>query len=139
LVNAVQVLADNIPGKNWVRIDMYDSKNGPILGEFTQFSSNGNATPLDGCVMSYLFIAYSEQYGGWTDDAATLSRLKDKVGNFKNELGIDQVIGISAAEMAFFHRSNMDFFSLEAREWYQYNVMQKCQKVMEAQHEFYQK
>lgn len=139
LANAVQVLADNIPGNNWVRIDMYDSKDGPILGEFTPFSSNGKTTPLDGCVMSYLFIAYSEQYGGWTDDAATASRLKDKVGDFRNELGIDRVISISAAEKTLYHQSNMGFFSPEAHEWYQSNILRKCQKVMAAQYEFHHK
>ena len=58
--DAVQVLANNIPGKHWIRNDMHDGEDGPILGDFTPFSSNGRATSLDSCAMSYLFDAHAD-------------------------------------------------------------------------------
>ena len=39
--NAVRTLAEGM-GKEWIRIDMFDSKDGPVLGEFTPFSTAGH-------------------------------------------------------------------------------------------------
>ena len=55
---------------------LYDSKDGPILGEFTPFSALGKADPLPSCVMSYLFTAHAK-HGGLTDDA-DLAELEDE-------------------------------------------------------------
>ena len=70
LSDSVQLLASNI-GLSWFRIDMFDSKHGPVLGEFTTIGAMGKHLPLQGCVMSYLFIAHSK-HAGFIDDTETL-------------------------------------------------------------------
>ena len=104
---------------------MFDSKDGPVLGEFTPFSANGKADPLPSCVMSYLFVAHSK-HAGLTDDAKTLSSVEKHLGKKANT----EVLN---------HPDNFDFSPPEAYEWLQHEELIKCKKVMDAQHELNQK
>lgn len=123
LMNAVRILASKV-SKNWIRIDMYDSKDGPILGEFTPFSALGKADPLPSCVMSYLFTAHAK-HGGLTDDADTIRALKQGLGLKQSDVPEDQ----DQKEDKF------DFYPPEAQEWKQYKQISKCNMVMKAQQE----
>lgn len=69
-MNAIRKVASKA-SKNWLRIDMYDSKNGPVFGEITPWSTNGLAAPRASCAMSYLFTAHAYN-NGYLDDAATI-------------------------------------------------------------------
>ena len=129
LKDAVQILASNA-GPNWIRIDMFDSKHyGPVLGEFTPFSTNGYGPPLTKCVMSYLFIAHAE-HGATNDDSDLLHVLTNDVIKFKDMLRMKNKT--KAARL----NSTFDFYPPQAREWLQFDEMTKCKKVMEAQREF---
>mmetsp|Transcript_6609 Transcript_6609/g.14966 ORF Transcript_6609/g.14966 Transcript_6609/m.14966 type:complete len:509 (+) Transcript_6609:90-1616(+) len=125
LADAVQTLASSA-GENWIRIDMFDSKDGPVLGEFTPFSHNGNVQPLVGCVMSYLFIAHAEHGDESTDDAEFISKRED-VRELKKKLRMKKQTDLPI------EHANVDFYPPEAREWLQYDELTKCKKVMEAQ------
>ena len=76
MLRAVETLASKAGG-NWMRVDMYRSPAGPVLGEFTPFSSAGKAVGMDGCVLSYLFVRHAVAVGR-NDDAATLDRIVNK-------------------------------------------------------------
>lgn len=106
--------------KNWLRIDMYDSINGPVFGEITPWSSNGLAAPRASCVMSYLFTAHAYNNED-LDDAATVNELKRKFGleTFNSSGNHDD-----------------EFHPPEANQWKTYTQMEKCNKVMKAQEEF---
>ena len=123
LMDAVQILASKA-SKNWIRIDMYDSKDGPILGEFTPFSTDGRADPLPSCVMSYLFTTHAK-HGGLTDDAETIRALKQGLGLNQGD----------APEEQDQEEDKFDFYPPEAQEWKQYKEISKCKMVMEAQQE----
>ena len=85
LKDAVQILASNA-GPNWIRVDMFDSKHyGPVLGEFSPFSTKGQGEPLNSCVMSHLFIVHAE-HGGPNDDSDLLHDLMIDVIKFKDML-----------------------------------------------------
>lgn len=122
MTDAVRILASSVD-KNWIRIDMFDSRNGPTLGEFTPYSTHGKESPLVDCVMSYLFIAHSEHHGGLSDDAVTVKESPIAI-DVKNELKIHSSTG---------QPDPVDFFPPEAKEWEQYDQLEKCKKVMEAQ------
>jgi len=119
MINAVKKVASKA-SRNWLRIDMYDSKNGPVFGEITPWSNNGYAAPRASCVMSYLFIAHAYNNKD-LDDAATVDEVKRKVG-----LDTDYIR---------YHRDD-EFHVPEAREWKRYTQMEKCNKVMKAQEEW---
>ena len=119
MINAVRKVASKA-SKNWLRIDMYDSKNGPVFGEITPWSNNGQATPRASCVMSYLFTAHAYHNKG-LDDAATVDEVKRKFG-----LDTDYTIDYRDDE----------FHIPEAHEWKRYTQMEKCNKVMKAQEEW---
>ena len=124
--DAAQTLADSI-GPNWMRIDMYDSTHGPVLGEFTPFSGNGKGEPFFKCVMSYLFIAHAE-HGAPNDDSDLISKsLLNDANEFKAR---------SRMKNRAKHSNNgtFDFYPPEAREWLEFDEMTKCKKVMAAQH-----
>ena len=104
-------------------------KNWPVLGEFTPFSHNGRVQPLNGCVLSYLFVAHAEHGGGSTDDAELMRKLKD-VRELKHKLGME-----NQTDLSIEHDVKFDFYPPEAREWSKYDELTKCKKVMEAQHE----
>ena len=83
MIDAVRVLASSL-GENWVRIDMYDSKDGPVFGKITPYSTNGKAVPLVQCLMFYLFTVHAG-HGGLIDDTATVDK-SGPVKEFKNKL-----------------------------------------------------
>jgi len=127
LKDAVQILASSA-GPNWIRVDMFDSKHyGPVLGEFTPFSSKGHGEPLESCVMSHLFIVHAE-HGGPNDDSDLLHDLMIDVIKFKDMLRMKNEPKAS--------RSTFDFYPPQAHEWLELDEMTKCKKVMEAQREF---
>jgi len=134
MMDAVRVLANSV-GENWIRIDMYDSKEGPVLGEFTPYSTNGKAVPLVDCVMSYLFTAHAG-HGGMIDDAATVDG-SEPLKTFKNKLKME--IEFPTEHPKPIHDGGFGTFPIEADEWKQYGEVEKCNKVMEAQHELDQK
>ena len=53
---------------------MFDSKDGPMLGEITPFSKNGLEKPLTGCIQSYMFIQHAVHSRVSDDARLTLSR-----------------------------------------------------------------
>jgi len=119
-MDAVGKLASKA-SKNWLRIDMYDSKNGPVFGEITPWSGIGNAAPRAGCVMSYLFTAHAYKNGD-LDDAATVNEVKKKFGlntHFNTSNNHDD-----------------EFYPPEAHQWRKYTQMEKCNEVMKAQEEW---
>ncbi|KAL9190958.1 hypothetical protein ACHAXT_000664 [Thalassiosira profunda] len=130
---AVQTLIRDI-GPDWMRVDMYDGKRGPTLGEFTPFSSSGKALPLDSCVMPYLFIAHAER-GEATDDAKTM-REAEGIGEAKAWLGLQ---GAGSWWNRWRGRSNVGFSPKEVNRWNGYDELQKCKAVMEAQSELERK
>jgi len=119
MMDAVRKVASNA-SKNWLRIDMYDSKNGPVFGEITPWSNNGQASPKASCVMSYLFTAHAYKNEG-LDDAATVNEVKKK-------FGLD-TINIS-------DDVDNEFYPPEAHQWRSFTQMAKCNKVMKAQEEW---
>ena len=127
--DAVQILADNL-GPNWMRIDMYDSSHGPVLGEFTPFSAKGKGEPLQKCIVSYLFIRHAE-YGAVDNDDRDLihDSLLDDAIKFKNmtRMKTDEV----RAKTGLTDGSTFEFQPPEAGEWLQLDEMTKCKKVME--------
>ena len=129
--DAVQALASNI-GPNWIRIDMFDSKDhGPVLGEFTPSSTDGQASPLDGCVMSYLFIVHADYNGEpGSDDAANIRQLNESdVDEFKKKLRIPKT-HTKGGDMK---QSRFDFYPTAALEWSLHDELTKCEIVMQAQ------
>ena len=133
--DAVGTLARDI-GHDWMRIDMYDGKDGPVLGEFTPFSSSGKSGPLDSCVMTYLFVARAER-GEATDDIETLRKAKN-VTEAKAWLGLNETV--RSKEEHRRGRSNVGIFlPAEVRKWNEYDQLAKCKAVMEAQRELRQK
>ena len=131
--NAVRTLAEGM-GKEWIRIDMFDSKDGPVLGEFTPFSTSGHGVGLDSCVMSYLFVAHAEHAGVDSDDLRTLDKLK-RIDELKRKLNIGQMNDDLSRKQ---NRSALDQKGIvtaipEARDWMQYDELTKCKMVMEAQ------
>ena len=119
MLKAVRKVASNA-SKNWLRIDMYDSKNGPVFGEITPWSNNGQAAPRASCVMSYLFTAHAYKNGD-LDDAATVNEVKKR-------------FGLDTYNTTDNHDD--EFHTPEARQWRSYTQMEKCNKVMEAQEEW---
>jgi len=73
MIDTVQKLAAFLR-QDYLRIDMFDSKDGPMLGEFTQFHSNGLDLPLAGCIQSYMFIQHAVHSRVSDDARFTLSR-----------------------------------------------------------------
>jgi len=134
MMDAVRVLASSV-GENWIRVDMYDSKDGPVFGEITPYSTNGKAVPLVDCVMSYLFTAHAG-HGGLIDDAATVDE-SELVKEFKNKLKMK--IELPTEHPKPIHDGGFGVFPIEASEWKQYGEVEKCKKVKEAQHELNQK
>ena len=139
--DAAHTLAKNA-GPNWIRIDMYDSKDhGPVLGEFTPFSGGGVADPLDGCVMSYLFVAHAERGGPNVDDYLTLHN--GTIGNstikFKEMLMMKGTNNTASNTKSLLHVHGQDqdalfdFYPQEAHDWHKYDELTRCNKVMEAQ------
>ena len=125
---AVQTLSEGM-GPNWMRIDMYDSTHGPVLGEFTPFSSNGHGEPLSKCIMTYLFIAHAEHGARPNDDLDLISEsLLNDVNEFKARSRMK-----NRANTKHPNNSTFDFHPPEAREWLEYDEMTKCKKVMAAQ------
>lgn len=126
--DAVQILASNA-GPNWIRIDMFDSKDyGPVLGEFTPFSAEGFDQPRGSCIMSYLFIAHAD-HGAPNDDSDLIQNdLTKHLTKFKGRMRMQNKMNAK-----LFNSTTFDFYPQEAREWLQYDEMTKCKKkVMEA-------
>ena len=119
MMDAVRKVASKA-SKNWLRIDMYDSKNGPVFGEITPWSASGQAAPRASCVMSYLFTAHAYKNEG-LDDAATVNEVKKKIGLDTFNISDDH---------------DDEFHVPEAHEWKRYTQMEKCNKVMKAQEEW---
>jgi hypothetical protein len=132
LKDAALILASNA-GPNWIRVDLFDSKHGPVLGEFTPFSSKGiggGPDSLYSCVMSYLFIAHAE-HGAPNDDMDLLhNATKNELVKFKGMLKMKNELTATPINNTF------DFYPPHAREWLQLDEMTKCKKVMETQLEF---
>jgi hypothetical protein len=129
--DAAQILASNI-GPNWMRIDMYDSSHGPVLGEFTPFSAKGHGEPLHKCILSYLFIRHAEYGVVDSDDRGLIhdSFLDDAI-KFKNmtRMKTDE----ARTKTGLTNGIHFEFQPPEAREWLQLDEMTKCKKVMEIQ------
>ena len=129
--DAVQILASNL-GPNWMRIDMYDSTHGPVLGEFTPFSAKGKGEPLQKCIISYLFIRHAEYGAIDSDDRGLIhDSLLDDAIKFRNmtRMKTDEV----RTKTGLTDGSTFEFQPPEAREWLQLDEMTKCKKVMAAQ------
>ena len=126
MMDAVRKLASKI-GENWLRIDMYDSDHGPILGEFTPSSGGGKESPLASCVMSYLFISHA-YHNDTIDDAGVIMELKEKYGLIDKQTKYTTISELKK-------KDNNDFYPVEAQQWKTYTQMQRCNKVMEAQKE----
>ena len=125
--DAVQILASNI-GPNWMRIDMYDSSHGPVLGEFSPFSTKGKGEPLQKCVASYLFIRHAE-YGevDSVDRGLIHDSLLDDAIKFKN------MTRMKTDEAKTRDGITFEIQPPEAREWLKLDEMTKCKKVMAIQ------
>lgn len=134
LTEAVRVLASGL-GPNWIRIDMFDSKHGPVLGEFTPYSANGRRWGLVGCVMSELIAMHAAHAGGLTDDAETIHAVERQLG--LNTSKNDATEG--GNETSYPNGNDFDFLAPEAREWKQYDELTKCKKVQEAQQKLHHK
>jgi hypothetical protein len=129
--DAAQILASNI-GPNWMRIDMYDSSHGPVLGEFTPFNAKGKGEPLSKCIMSYLFIRHAEYGAVDSDDRGLIhdSFLDDAI-KFKNmtRMKTDE----ARTKTGLTDGITFEFQPPEAREWLKLDEMTKCKKVMAMQ------
>ena len=129
--DAAQILASNI-GPNWMRIDMYDSSHGPVLGEFTPFSAKGHGEPLHKCILSYLFIRHAEYGVVDSDDRGLIhdSFLDDAI-KFKNmtRMKTDE----ARTKTGLTNGIPFEFQPPEAREWLKLDEMTKCKKVMAMQ------
>lgn len=151
--NAVEALASNM-GMNWMRVDMFDGKDGPVLGEFTAYSTMGKtrsfystmvktakktASSFEGCVMAYLFLAHTEH--GASDDRYTLQALENEstaVNEYKKQLGL----GIKT-ESAY----NSNLLSAlpkhitleEIEEFEEMTQLERCEKVMKMQQDLHEK
>ena len=130
LQDAALILARNA-GPNWIRVDMFDSKQyGPVLGEFTPFSTNGIGAGPDShysCVMAYLFIAHAEHVAPNDDMDLLHNATKNALVEFKDMLKTKNEMRATPINDTF------DFYPPKAREWLQLDEMTKCNKVMEAQ------
>ena len=134
LKDAVQILASNL-GPNWMRIDMYDSSHGPVLGEFTPFSAKGKGEPLQKCIMSYLFIRHAEYGVASSDDSGLIhDSLLDDAIKFKNmtRMKTDE----TKPKTGLTDGITFEFQPPEAREWLELDEMTKCKKVMVAQRQY---
>lgn len=136
LMDAVRVLASKI-GEDMYRIDMYDSKDGPVLGEFTPFSAAGEGKPLESCIMSYLFIAHAENVGALTDDVRTIQSIKH-ISKVKSILKLHSPMR-KGQNRQNYGAHNLGFSPEEVNKWNQLNELTKCKKVMKAQHELNRK
>ena len=58
MLTAVKLLASQLGG-SMMRVDMFDTRDGPMLGEFTAFPANGMYFPFGGCLHSYLTIRHA--------------------------------------------------------------------------------
>jgi hypothetical protein len=112
-----------------MRIDMYDSSHGPVLGEFTPFSAKGKGEPLSKCIMSYLFIRHAECGAVDSDDRGLIhdSFLDDAI-KFKNMTRMKTDDEAKTRDGITF-----EFQPPEAREWLKLDEMTKCKKVMAMQ------
>mmetsp|Transcript_14225 Transcript_14225/g.24315 ORF Transcript_14225/g.24315 Transcript_14225/m.24315 type:complete len:463 (+) Transcript_14225:67-1455(+) len=126
---------------DWMRIDMFDSSHGPVLGEFTPSSSMGQTHPLESCVMSYLFLIHAE-HGKATDDVATLKLMKERNITEANNTEVKKSLLEMSKLTSFFsdqysHDSHGDMelgvSPEEVHRWNGYSAIEKCEKVMEAQ------
>mmetsp|Transcript_5697 Transcript_5697/g.12413 ORF Transcript_5697/g.12413 Transcript_5697/m.12413 type:complete len:319 (+) Transcript_5697:655-1611(+) len=137
LSDSVQLLASKI-GPSWFRIDMFDSKHGPVIGEFTTISAMGNHLPLEGCVMSYLFIAHSK-HAGFIDDTETLQM----VGNFNSSEvketlhKMSKIVASNEGTLGSHINKTLDlgFSPEETQKWKGYTELEKCNVVKKAQQE----
>jgi len=131
MMKAVRALAGKL-GNDWMRIDMFDSSRGPVIGEFTPYSGTGHSRdPVDSCIMSHLIVAHAEN-GRAKDDIETLRVVGEK---WEVDLGFLGESAERAEGRSPFNWNQLGLTLEEVRQWNEYSELEKCKVTMKAQEE----
>ena len=129
MTKAVRALASKL-GPDWLRIDMFDSNRGPVLGEFTPYSSRGNTRdPVDSCIMSHLIVAHTV-HGGPIDDVETVRAVGK---NLRADLDFLTKSSNGAEAPNSFDWNQLGLTLEEVRRWSKYDEVEKCKVAKAAQ------